>query len=104
MRFAADENFDGRILEGLRARIPDLDIVRVQDTEKVQSSDDNLLVWLADEGRILLTHDVRTMPHFVFERVRAGLPVPGVIAVLKDDASIGALIDDLEVTIRDHQS
>ena len=31
MRFAADENFDGRILDGLKARLPDLDILRVQD-------------------------------------------------------------------------
>ena len=29
MRFAADENFDGRILDGLQARLPELDIVRV---------------------------------------------------------------------------
>jgi hypothetical protein len=51
MRFAADENFDGRILAGLRARLPDIDILRVQDTEKHQASDDTLLAWLADEGR-----------------------------------------------------
>jgi hypothetical protein len=37
-----------------------------------KAPDDQLLVWLADEGRILLTHDVRTMPRFVYERVRAG--------------------------------
>jgi hypothetical protein len=43
MRFATDENFDGRILNGLRARLPDLDIVRVQDTEMYQSPDDKLL-------------------------------------------------------------
>lgn len=65
MRFAADENFDGRIFDGLRARMPELDIVRVQDTEMYQSPDDKLLTWLANEGRILLTHDVRTMPRFV---------------------------------------
>lgn len=99
MRFAADENFDGRILDGLRARLPDLDIVRVQDTEMYKSPDDKLLNWLAEEGRILLTHDVRTMPRIVFERVRTGLPVPGVIEVHKEDTSIGAGIDDLEVVI-----
>lgn len=98
MHFAADENFDGRILNGLRARLPDLDIVRVQDTEMYKSPDDKLLVWLAEEGRILLTHDVRTMPRFVYERVRAGQPVPGVIEVHKD-TSIGVAIDDLEVAI-----
>lgn len=32
MRFATDENFDGRILSGLRVRLPDADIVRIQDT------------------------------------------------------------------------
>lgn len=46
-----------------------------------KSPDDKLLVWLAEEGRILLTHDVRTMPRFVFESVRAELPVPRVIEV-----------------------
>ncbi|MCA9904614.1 MAG: DUF5615 family PIN-like protein [Anaerolineae bacterium] len=98
MRFAADENFDGRILNGLRARLPDLNIVRVQDTEMYRSSDEDLLVWLADQGRILLTHDVRTMPRFVFERVRAGKPVPGMIEVHKD-TPIGMALDELEVAI-----
>ncbi len=54
MRFATDENFDGRILQGLRARLRELDIVRIQDTEMYKSPDDKLLKWLADEGRILL--------------------------------------------------
>ncbi len=98
MRFASDENFDGRILNGLRARLPDLDIVRVQDTWMVQSPDDTLLAWLAEQGRILLTHDVRTMPRFVFERVRAGLPVPGVIEVHRD-TPIGLALDELEVAL-----
>lgn len=98
MRFAADENFDGRILDGLRTRLPELDIVRIQDTEMYQAPDNKLLIWLADEGRILLTHDVRTMPRYVYERVRAGQPVPGVIEV-HGDTPIGAAIDDLEIMI-----
>ncbi len=98
MRFATDENFDGRILNGLRTRLPDLDIVRVQDTEMHKSPDDKLLVWLADEARILLTHDVRTMPRFVYERVRTGQPVYGLIEVHKD-TPIGVAIDELEVVI-----
>lgn len=98
MRFATDENFDGRILNGLRARLPELDVVRVQDTQMYQAPDDELLTWLADEGRILLTHDVRTMPLFVYERVRAGYPAPGVIAVHKS-TPIGIAIDELETVI-----
>src|SRR5436305_311002 len=57
-----------------------------------------LLDWLAREGRILLTHDVRTMPGFVYERVRASLPVPGVIDVNRS-TPIGQAIDELEVMI-----
>lgn len=99
MRFAADENLDGRILSGLRARLPDLDIIRIQDTEMYRSADSALLEWLAREGRVLLTHDIRTMPRYVYERVRNGQPVPGVIAVHKD-TPIGAVIDELEISIR----
>ncbi|MDQ7027104.1 MAG: DUF5615 family PIN-like protein [Anaerolineae bacterium] len=98
MRFAADENFDGRILKGILTRLPDIDIVRVQDTEMFQSSDPELLDWIADENRILLTHDVKTIPRFAYERVRAGLSVPGIIEV-RLTISIGQILDELEVLI-----
>lgn len=98
MRFATDENFDGRILDGLRARLPHLEIVRVQDTALYQAPDPALLAWLADEGRILLTHDVSTMPRYVYDRVHAGQPVPGVIAVHRH-TPIGQAIDELEILI-----
>lgn len=98
MRFAADENFDGHILTSLLSRLPELDIVRVQDTPMLQSPDPELLEWLGNEGRILLTHDVATMPGYVYERVRANLPVPGVIEV-KRSLPIGQAIDELEVMI-----
>jgi uncharacterized protein DUF5615 len=98
MRFASDENFDGRILQGLRARLPDLDIVRVQDTPLYQAPDPELLIWLAAEGRILLTHDVRTMPGFMYERLGKGLSTPGIIEVQRS-TPIGQAIDELEVMI-----
>lgn len=99
MRFAADENFNEAMLKGLETRIPDLDVVRVRDTEMFQSSDPELLTWVANEGRILLTHDVNTMRGYVFERVQSMLPVPGVI-VVKWGTPIGKAIDELEILIR----
>lgn len=98
MRFAADENFDGRILHGLHIRLPTLDIIRIQDTAMHQLPDPELLDRLAQESRILLTHDVRTMPGFVYERVQAGQPVPGVIEVHRS-TPIGQAIDELEIMI-----
>jgi Domain of unknown function (DUF5615) len=81
VRLLADENFDGRILAGLRRRRADLEIVRVQDSGKTGASDPELLAWAAAEDRILLTHDAATIPHFAYERVEAGLAMPGVFEV-----------------------
>ena len=51
-----------------------------------------ILEWAARENRILLTHDFETVPGFAYDRVHAGLPMPGVFAV--DDLSgIGTAID-----------
>ena len=98
MRFATDENFNGAMLTGLLSRLPDLDIVRIQDTDMYQSSDPELLQWLADQKRILLTHDIQTMPGFVYDRIRSGKLVTGVIAV-HQDTPIGKAIDELELLI-----
>ncbi len=44
-------------------------------------SDPAILERAGDAGRILLTHDRKTMPDFAYDRVRAGLPMPGVFVV-----------------------
>ncbi len=41
--------------------MPDLDIKRVQDTGLAGVDDPNVLSWAADEGRIIVTHDRRTI-------------------------------------------
>ena len=81
LRLVSDENFDGVILRGLYRRRPGLDVVRVQDVGLITASDPDILEWAAIEGRIVLTHDRDTMPHFAYMRVRAGLPMPGVFLV-----------------------
>ena len=97
-RFLADENFNNDLLRALRRRLPDLDVVRAQDATIAGAEDPDLLDWAAGEGRILLTHDARTIPGFAYERVRAGLPLPGVVVVAAD-AGIGGALDDLLVVI-----
>lgn len=92
MRFLADENFDNKILRGVLRENPDFDIVRVQDTIIYGAADSNVLAWAAQEGRILLTHDVNTLIDFTYERIRAGLSMPGVIEINKQRMSIGQAI------------
>jgi predicted nuclease of predicted toxin-antitoxin system len=79
---------------GLQSRFATLDLVRVQDIGLASVDDPTILEWAAREGRILLTHDVATMIRYAYERVRAGLPMPGVIEVSLA-ISTGRAIEDL---------
>lgn len=98
MRFAADENFNGRILEALRQRFNNLDVVRIQDTASYGAPDPAVLEWAAQEGRILLTHDVQTLVKEAFKRISQGLLMPGVILV-PSTLAIGLALNDLEILI-----
>jgi len=93
-RFAADENFNGNIVRGLYLRRPDLDVARIQDVGLSGADDPSVLDWAAREGRVLLTHDVATITRYAFERVQAGLPMPGVFEV-DQSVPIGGAIEDL---------
>ena len=94
LRFAADENFNGDIVRGLLRRNAKLDIVRVQDVGLSGADDPSVLEWAADQGRIVVTHDISTLAKHAFDRVAAGHPMPGVFEV-RSVAPIGQAIDDL---------
>ena len=98
MRFLTDENFNNDILHGLQSRNPDIDIMRAQDTEIYQAGDPKMLEWAAKQGRILLTHDVRTIPSYAYERVVAGLPMSGIIEV-SQQIGVGEAIEELSILI-----
>jgi predicted nuclease of predicted toxin-antitoxin system len=69
LKLLADENFDNTILRGLLRRQPDIDIIRVQDTELYGANDPTVLAWAAQENRILLTHDVATITRYAYDRI-----------------------------------
>ena len=92
LRLLSDENFNGEIVRGLLRREADLDLVRVQEVGLLGADDPSILVWAAENHRVLLTHDRATIPGFAYERVLAGKPMPGVM-VIDDRAAIGSVID-----------
>ena len=94
LQLAADENFNNRIVRGLLHRKPDLDIVRIQDIGLSGADDQTVLEWAAQEERVLLTHDVRTITQYAYERVDAGQSMPGVFEV-SPDISIGRTVEDI---------
>ena len=91
---AADENFNNDIVRGLLRRKPGLDIVRIQDEGLSGAEDQAVLEWAAQNGRILLTHDVSTITHYAYDRVRSGRPMPGIFEVSRD-IPINIVIDDI---------
>ena len=94
LRLAADEDVNNRIVRGLLRRNPDLDIVRAQDAGLRGGGDVEVLEWAASEGRVLLTHDVTTMKQLAYDRITAGLPMPGVFESTQD-LPIGQAIEDI---------
>jgi len=94
LRLVSDENLNGDIVRGLLRRNPDLDLVRVQDVGLVQALDPEILEWAASHGRVLLTHDVSTVPPAAYQRIGDGKPMPGVF-IVPDRMPIGEAIDEI---------
>lgn len=93
-----DENFNGHIVEGLARRDLGLDLVDVRDVGLAAAPDPDILEWAARHGRVLLTHDRRTIPPFAHARVAAGQAMPGVFLV-SDDMPVGQAIDEILLAV-----
>jgi predicted nuclease of predicted toxin-antitoxin system len=91
---AADESLHGHIVRGLRRYEPGIDLVLVEEAGLRGSTDPDVLAWAATEGRVVVTQDENTMIGYAYDRVKAGLPMPGVV-VRGKGVSIGQAIDDL---------
>jgi hypothetical protein len=98
MRFLADDNFSNEIIRGLKRRVPNVDITRIQDTELAGEPDILILEWAAQHNFIVLAHDVNTMRGYFYERVNAELPVPGLFLV-HGTKPVGEVIDTLELIL-----
>ena len=94
LRLATDEDFNGRIVRGILRRLPEADLLRIQEVGLSGAADQDVLDFAASEGRLLLTHDAKTMPRYAYERVASGLVVPGVV-VCRQDVPIRQVIDDI---------
>jgi predicted nuclease of predicted toxin-antitoxin system len=94
LRFLADEDFNNHVVKGVWRRSPTTDIVRVQDVGLDHAKDPVVLAWAAANERILVTHDISTMPGFADQRIEAGQQMPGVI-VAPRGLTVAQVIEDL---------
>jgi hypothetical protein len=96
-RFLTDADFNRRIIAGLRRRQPMVDVVMAQEVDLREAPDPEVLLYAKQHERILLTHDVNTMPgHFyvLLQSLPEGEHSPGVLAI-PQLLPIGAAIDAL---------
>ena len=92
-RFQADADFNQKIIAGLRRREPALDFQTALKGNVIGRPDHEVLLLAARAGRILVTHDRRSMPgHFArFIQKQAS---PGLL-IVEQDLDLATAIDDL---------
>ena len=61
----------------------------------MHTPDPDILEWAAREDRQILTRDRTTMVSYAYDRVIAGMPMPGVF-VIPENMRIGQAVLDLE--------
>jgi Domain of unknown function (DUF5615) len=94
IRFLADANLDYAIVQGVRRREPAIDFKSANDAGLEGLPDDDVLDVAAGEGRVLVSHDKRTIPLHFAARVRAGLRSPGVLLAVPS-ASVGEVVESV---------
>ena len=92
-KFLADADFNYKIISGLRRREPAADFVSAQEGGVIGCRDPEVLRIAAMQGRILVSHDRKTMPRH-FARLLEDRSSPGLIIVAQD-IDIRAAIEDL---------
>jgi hypothetical protein len=93
IRFQADADFNEDIVTGVLRREPRVDFRTASEAGLRGLSDDDVLALAAKDGRILVSHDRRSMPGH-FARFIATETSPGIFIVSKKTDVI-AVIEEL---------
>lgn len=81
LRFQADANFNLAIIRGLRRIQPAIDFQLANDAGILTLPDPEVLAYAAAEQRVLVSHDVRTMPGHFADFLASGQHSPGVVLI-----------------------
>jgi hypothetical protein len=92
-RFQADADLNHKIVLGLRRREPLLDIWSAAEGDVVHRSDPEILAIASEAGRIVLSHDRRTMPSHLLQWISHSTS-PGLI-IVSQSLDVGSAIDDI---------
>jgi hypothetical protein len=94
VRFLADASLHHAIVTGCLRRESKVDFVSARTAKLQGMSDRDVLTLAAAQGRILVTHDFRTLPRHFAEFLATGATSSGVFLV-KQQTPLAPVIDDL---------
>ena len=80
LRLASDADVHGEIIRGLRRRLPEIDLVRIQDVLPEGTRDPEVLAWAAADNRVLITNDRNTMVGSNEQSIGSAISVSGRVA------------------------
>src|SRR5205814_901464 len=90
----ADASLHDAIVTGCLRREPGMEFLSAHGAKLHGIGDRDVLEIAAAQGRILVTHDFRTMPKYFADFVSAGSSSPGVFLV-RQRTPLAPVIDDL---------
>ena len=93
IRFQADADFNQKIVRGLRRREPLVDFLEAHAGGVIGIADPEVLRVAAAAGRIVVSHDRKTMPAH-FARFLESQSSPGIV-IVSQDLDISSAIEDL---------
>src|ERR1035438_6083496 len=94
VRFLADASLRNAIVRGCLRREPTMDFLSANRANLEGVPDPAVLAFAAQQGRVLVTSDFKTMPGYFGEFLQGGGSSPGVFLV-KQHAPIAEVIDSL---------
>ena len=95
IRFQADNDLKKSIIAATFRRKSTIDFKSAQSANLDSVDDQAVLGIAASEGRILVSHDKRTMPKQFASFLRQGNHSPGVLLVIPQDAGLSLVVDTL---------
>ena len=70
LRLFIDQDLDHVILRALLLRVQNLDVITAHQVGLSSASDPEVIAWAAEQERIIITHDRRTMPYHATQSYR----------------------------------
>ena len=94
LRFLADHDLNEHIVVGVRRREPTIEFLHVRDLGMNDKPDAEILEYADQQGLIVVSHDVNTMPAEAYARLATGKTIAGLLLV-QQTQPIAAIIENL---------